>query len=564
MANAVSAVLEHPSAAEPPPTPHAQAQQNHSQNDSTARYRPARFEHHVDNLATIDQVLGTVCYVLAIAGLFGLMRGVGFRIGGMESIILFVMGWYLRETGENLRKYRLSARTSQAVVAIIAGFTVILLPYTIYSFWVLFGHRGRTYFDARNRGLGENEAARHTYRVIESDFTPPPMPPPAPGAPASPAPRPEQIPVQSMLTSHLESAAEQLPSSNKRKKISRWIKLGFVGALVTAVVAIVMAVFDPVYANNNDVIAAMLWATLALLAVGLLKSLLSRQWRAVLWGLVGVGLVVVAAAIYVETVQKQVYREYQKLNRGVLVRGAQSRQFIAQYLDFGSRDPKIAHLSPEQTEWIREQTGIKGDLPLRVVNLGNHIQIDLPWTVARNDYAKRALIVYATQEAIVRAHPTEVIRYGGTGTGVDAYLRAKLAGIEAPGDRDRATLWIGTLKRGVDSKGTMPPREKWTLSTEQTEWLKSVTGFRDAGLLEFEIENGLVHATLPNFAFSRDRHGAWLLILAAQQMVALTRTERSPEMRKIPAQAVGLPFNVANALSGQIKRTPPPGAAANR
>jgi len=214
MASAVSAVLEHSGDMEPPPAPASQPRQR----DSSARYRPARFEYHVDNLATIDQVLGTVCYVLAIASIFGMLRGVrplGLGpLGGMEAIVLFVIGWYLRETGENLRKYRLSARTSQAVVAMLAACTVILLPYTIYSFWVLFGHRGRTYYEARNRGLGENEAARHAFRVIESQFTLPPEPPPPPGArPAEKprAPRPEQIAVQSMLTSHLESATEQLP-----------------------------------------------------------------------------------------------------------------------------------------------------------------------------------------------------------------------------------------------------------------------------------------------------------------------------------------------------------------
>jgi hypothetical protein len=106
-----------------------------------------RFEHHLDNLATIDHVLGTIGFVLGFIAIFGTM-GVGWPI----FILFFVGGWYLRQTADELRKYRPAARTAQAVIAILVATTGILIPFSISSFWVLFSHRGRTYYEARARG----------------------------------------------------------------------------------------------------------------------------------------------------------------------------------------------------------------------------------------------------------------------------------------------------------------------------------------------------------------------------------------------------------------------------
>jgi len=552
MASAVSRVLEHPSAEVPPPAPAARA----AQSDSTARYRPARFEHHVDNLATIDQVLGTVCYVLAIAGIFGLLRGlralnVPFS-GGTGAIVLFVMGWYLRETGENLRKYRLSARTSQAVIAIIAAFTGFLLPYTIYSFWVLFGHRGRTYFEARNRGLGENEAARHTYRVIESEFTPPPMPPPPPAA--ARATRPEQIPVQSMVTSQLESAAEQLPSLASRKKLSRWVKFGMIAAVVTSIVAVSIAVYSPGYARNNDAIAALFWLTIGCLSIGLLEALFRRNVRG-LWSVFGLAVVIGGAALYYDYVQDAARSARRFRDESVL---------LAQYHSFATQDPNFATLSTEQLNWIREATGVKQAIPLRISKSGSYVRAELPRYFLANDPDKRALVIHAAQIAILRAHPEHLRARNLAVPRSDAYSNAKLRNAEVPGDSERTRLWIGTLKMGVGPDGKMPNREEWTLSPAESEWLATITGFRAPQLLRFYVESGLVHASLPKAAFSRDSRGAWLLIHAAQELIETTRNERALTVRAFPWQEIGVPTNAIIAQLGRIRQSPPPGAYSNR
>ncbi|HEX5137999.1 MAG TPA: serine/threonine-protein kinase [Planctomycetota bacterium] len=205
MGDAVEAIRKSPQPRPAPASPHA-----------PPGYRPVRFEHHLDNVATIDHVLGTVAYVLGFVALFG-----GMAVGTPFFVIFFIGGWYLRQTAEGLRKYRAAARTAQAVIAILAACTGILLPLSIYSFWVLFSHRGRTYYDARGRGLDEHAAARHTYRVLEEPYTP------APARPAVP-PRPSAIPVQSMVTSEVREE----PFVPRR---SRLVSAGFWILLLTIV-----------------------------------------------------------------------------------------------------------------------------------------------------------------------------------------------------------------------------------------------------------------------------------------------------------------------------------------
>ena len=576
MASAVSDVLEHAGDFEPPPHPPRAAPAAGGRKDSSAIYRPARFEHHVDNLATIDQVLGTVCYVLAIAGLFGMLRalrplGLG-PLGGMESILLFLMGWYLRETGEKLRKYRLTARTSQAVIAMLAGFTVILLPYTIYSFWVLFGHRGRTYYEARNRGLGENEAARHTFRVIESDFTPPPMPPPPPTArgaarshdPAPRAPHPDQIPLQSMLTSNLESAVDDTPAPQRRKRVSRWVKLGVLAAIATIITGAAMAADNPIYAGSNDAIAAMFIATISLLGVGFLASAVRRNRRGWVTALVALIVVSISAAVFLNYIDDYSRRYHAGRNQRISMgRLNQSSHYLAQYLSLGSMDPRFAELTPAQIEWIRGMAGIEGDLPIRLQKLGNFIRAEVPRNFAPGDAQKRLMLISATREAIVRAHPTELKRYGTSNRGKDEYMRATFAGVEAPGDQDRSRVWIGTFKRGADGPG-QPDEESWEPTVAEIEWLHRVTGCRAADQLELDARKGLIHVSLPNWVFSQDSRGAWLLVLAAQQLVKGSHAQRAPAVRHFQPGTMGLQYNVANELLAEIKRRPPPVTAANR
>jgi hypothetical protein len=242
-------------------------------------------EHHHDNNATNDHVLGTVGFVLGFVAIFGTM-GVGWPL----FILFFVGGWYLRQAGEGLRKYRPAARTSQAVIAILGAFTGILVPFSVYSFWVLFSHRGRTYYEARGRGLDEHAAARHTYRVLEEPYTPPPPRPPA-------APRPSAIPVQSMVTSEVREE----PRPRRR---SRLVSAGFWVLGLTFAAAVLLTAGDVVEPSLGlsrnalpAVVACGLLASAALLALGFLSALLSPRTTGggaafaglCLCGLVGLG-----------------------------------------------------------------------------------------------------------------------------------------------------------------------------------------------------------------------------------------------------------------------------------
>jgi predicted Ser/Thr protein kinase len=221
MCDAVEAIRKSPQPRAAPTAPHA-----------PLGYKPVRFEHHLDNVATIDHVLGTVAYVLGFVALFG-----GMAVGAPFFVIFFVGGWYLRQAAEGLRKYRPAARTAQAVIAILAACTGVLLPFSIYSFWVLFSHRGRTYYDARGRGLDEHAAARHTHRVLEEPYVPPQPRPPV-------APRPSAIPVQSIVTSEVSEE----PVAPRR---SRLVTAGFWILGLTFVVALVLLGGDALEPSLN-------------------------------------------------------------------------------------------------------------------------------------------------------------------------------------------------------------------------------------------------------------------------------------------------------------------------
>ncbi len=260
-------------------------------------YKPVRFEHHLDNLATIDHVLGTIGFVLGFIAIFGTM-GVGWPV----FILFFVGGWYLRQAAEGLRKYRPAARTSQAVIAILGAFTGILIPFSIYSFWVLFSHRGRTYYEARGRGLDEHSAARHTHRVLEEPFSPPPAPPP-------PAPRPSAIPVQSIVTSEVREEPKPLRRS-RFVSAGFWILgLTFVGlALMTGGHA-----FDPTL-DLDDGVAGVAGVGLGLsgllLVVGFLRAVFSSRATgatAAFVGLVLCGAIGIGAYLVVERPSMRAY-----------------------------------------------------------------------------------------------------------------------------------------------------------------------------------------------------------------------------------------------------------------
>ncbi|MFQ5844766.1 MAG: serine/threonine-protein kinase, partial [Planctomycetota bacterium] len=116
MADAVSAVLERP---EPRPAPDLAADlapgpaAPREESTPSGAYAPLRLETHLDNIATINQALGTICYVAGFLVLFSI-----FRLTWGGFFLFFIAGWYLRETAEQLRKYRPAARSAQAVLAV--------------------------------------------------------------------------------------------------------------------------------------------------------------------------------------------------------------------------------------------------------------------------------------------------------------------------------------------------------------------------------------------------------------------------------------------------------------
>ncbi|MHC4548206.1 MAG: protein kinase domain-containing protein [Planctomycetota bacterium] len=285
MGDAVSAILERPEV-QPGPPPRAQAR---------VSYQPIRFEYHLDNLATINHVLGTVFYVLGFLSLFGVIGFMRPFFFTAPFFLFFIAGWYLRATATSLRRYRPSARTSQAVLAILAALTLVLIPYTVYALWVLFSHRGRTYYEARGRGLTEPAAARHTYRMLEEPYVPPRPPPPPPPSPPSP-PRPSRIPVQSIVTSEVVDEPQ--------RKTSGWVTAG----LWTVVAAFVLTVI----AALAGVGIAAVWLALpaaigvGLLVVGFFHSLVTPGVKGALVALLALiffGVVMGALALYLLTVR---------------------------------------------------------------------------------------------------------------------------------------------------------------------------------------------------------------------------------------------------------------------
>jgi len=294
MAVAVSTILDRPAGdADGRRGPEREAQGGGGGRRTASNVQPVRLEYHLDNVATIDHVLGTACYVLGFLSLFGARFRFWF---GAPFFVLFLAGWYLRETSDQLRKYDSSARTSQAVIAIVAAFTGVLLPFTIYSFWVLFSHRGRTYFDARGRGLDPRAAARHTERLLADSFLLDEEPPagsdgpPAPAPPEPAAPRPSQIPVQSMVTSEIEEPTERRP-----RRRSPFVAVGWLGLLAGVAMGALME-------HGLWPLAGVRWMNVPAAAafggfsLGFLHALFSSRVRGWFGALVGLALTAAAFA----------------------------------------------------------------------------------------------------------------------------------------------------------------------------------------------------------------------------------------------------------------------------
>jgi len=248
MGDAVSIVLQRapgqPSAAPagtPSPASSPAAESDQTARDSaeaarrvsSARGFAMRMDHHVRNIVLINRVIG---------GLL-LLCGGGWFIGGLVSgplsghytlrqatwavpvffgigVLWFVFGALFWWTADKLRKYDPAAPGTQHVLASIAGLTGVLLPYTIYSFWLLMGHRGRIYYDARADGATGEQAAAKADEILGQDGV------------ADPADAPRAL-------EEMQSTAAELPSNFRPVRMEHQFRtLGAVNAIIGATVGL--------------------------------------------------------------------------------------------------------------------------------------------------------------------------------------------------------------------------------------------------------------------------------------------------------------------------------------
>jgi len=355
-------------------------------------YRPVRFEYHLDNLATIDHVLGTIGYVLGFVALFGGLRLTRAVWIGAPFLIFFLAGWYLRATAEGLRRYRQTARTSQAVIAILGAFTGILVPLSIYSLWVLFSHRGRTYYDARGRGLDEQAAARHTYRVLEEPYahrapTAPPRPPRPPVVP----PRPSQIPVQSIVTSDVRPQARP-PRRSRIVNAGLW-------ALTLTIVGVVLITIGHFAVPHLKLMEGMgyfatagLGLAAALFVLGMFRALLSSVVTgagAAFLGLFVCGVLGLGAGLLILSVREP-SRRYVDLEAPGR---AAPEQYLGHYVgDAPSDFERDFFRENGRVEWLESALG--GMIPgIRLVRRGKMLYVQCPAVVPDKDRGRIALAV---------------------------------------------------------------------------------------------------------------------------------------------------------------------------
>jgi hypothetical protein len=396
MADAVSAILERPEVQPAPPPPPSGPQPT---------YKPIRFEYHIDNLATVNHVLGTICYVLGFMSLFG----VGFLTRAIyisaPFFVFFIAGWYLRATAESLRKYKPTARTAQAVIAILAAFSFLLIPFSIYSIWVLFSHRGRTYFEARSRGLSEQAAARHTYRMLEEPYAPP-RPPPPPAAPPTPpaAPRPSQIPVQSIVTSEVVDRKRR-PA---QPRTSRWVRVGLWTMLGCVVLAGLAAAISPVLVLWLAVPAL---AGAGLLVVGFFHSLVTPGVRGALAAFVALIIFAVVAGVVALIGLMPRVAEARRGPMSITVPHpphSTTAYRVGKYTLPPPRNFEARFLTNERIGWVRKVTGYPGRVKL--YRRGEDIFLETYGTTMSNRLSFK--VCNAVQNLLERELPARFQRGG--------------------------------------------------------------------------------------------------------------------------------------------------------
>ena len=365
MADAVSDILERPEV-QPAPPPSTGPQPT---------YKPIRFEYHIDNVATVDHVLGTIFHVLGFMSLFG----VGFLTRAFyisaPFFFFFFAGWYLRSTAENLRKYKSTARTAQAVIAILVSFTFLLIPFSIYSLWVLFSHRGRTYYEARSRGLTEQAAARHTYRMLEEPYAPPRPAPPPPTPPPPAAPRPSQIPVQSIVTSEVIDGRRARPRTSRWVRAGLWTLLG--SALLAGITASTGAAIVVVWLAVPAVVGA------GLLVVGFFHSLLTPGVRGALLAFLALLLFAVVAGVLalVGLTTHLAGTGWGTMSIPSAPSHGHASPARATWMHVGGCgtppqwDFETSFLTAARREWVRQVTGYRGKLSLRRIGQSVSVRV---------------------------------------------------------------------------------------------------------------------------------------------------------------------------------------------
>jgi predicted Ser/Thr protein kinase len=373
MAEAVSSVLDR--AAPPEPAPAGPA--------APTSYKPVGFEYRIDLVATIDHVLGTVCYVLGFLTLFGVVLHPRAILGiTIPFFVFFIAGIYLRSTAEKLRQYKLSARTGQAVVAVLSAFTIVLLPFSIYSLWVLFGHRGRTYYEARSRGLDESDAARHTYRMLEEPYpgdarpAPPPPPPPRP-------PTPSQIPVQSMVTSEVDERP-------RPAKMSGFVKAGFTLLLVSLFILAISQFIET--GIEADYLAVPALVGVCFLVIGFFHALMTPGVRGALAAFFGLFLCGAAGGVLLMAAPAAVETRPVEFTLGRYERAPDDGNYEREFLESDAR-----------LEWIREVTGFEGQVrgKVHVIRSGPdrvRLVADREWYEVNQPQSQR--VVQAIQYAL--------------------------------------------------------------------------------------------------------------------------------------------------------------------
>ena len=153
------------------------------------RFDPLQFAQRLNLLATFTNILafgfGVGAAAWAIAAIAGgaitSNDAIQSAVYALPAMCLGMMAWYCMETASKLRQFHSGARKAQGILALACAPTGILLPYSVFSWWLLHSFRGAAYYDARARGLSADQAITtlsHTDTDPDAPLKPKTSPPP--------------------------------------------------------------------------------------------------------------------------------------------------------------------------------------------------------------------------------------------------------------------------------------------------------------------------------------------------------------------------------------------------